>query len=120
MAMRTGGLVLVVALAIACLVFNVSGQDKQKTAPPVTADDFEKAHQGVFGSDVDKAAEASRLTAAFAGTGSPAVGPVPRKNYIDEQIFGRMGRDKVPPAPLANDKEFVRRIYLAPTGLLPT
>src|ERR1700757_4115353 len=121
--MRPGRLLFVFVLAVACLVFTVSGQnqqDKQKTAPPVTADDFEKAHQGVFGSDVDKAAEASRLTAAFAATSSTAAGPISRKNYVDEQVFGRMERDKVPHAPLANDNEFVRRVYLDATGLLPT
>src|SRR6266478_6245677 len=121
--MRLGRLLLVVTLAVACLVFTVSGQnpqDRQKTAPPVTADDFEKAHQGVFNSDVDKGAEASRLTAAFAGTSSSPAGPISRKNYIDEQIFGRMDRDKVSHARLANDNEFVRRIYLDATGLLPT
>src|SRR5436853_697924 len=121
--MRLGRLLLVVMLAVVCLVFTVSGQnqqDKEKTAPPITADDFEKAHQGVFGADVDKGAEASRLTAAFAGTAPSTVGPISRKNYIDEQIFGRMDRDKVPHAPLANDNEFVRRIYLDATGLLPT
>ena len=121
--MRLGLSLLVATLAVACLVFTVSGQNqqnKEKTAPPITTDDFEKAHQGVFGSDVDKGTEASRLTAAFAGKGSSVVGPISRQNYIDEQIFGRMDRDKVPHAPLANDNEFVRRIYLDATGLLPT
>ena len=68
----------------------------------------------------DKAAEASRLTAAFAGQSSATPQNVPIKNYIDEQIFGRMERDKVPHAPLANDYEFVRRAYLDATGLVPT
>ena len=121
--MRSSRLVFVIVLAIACLVFTVSGQNqeqKQKTAPPVSADDFEKAHQGVFSTEADKAAEASRLTATFAGDGGAVTGPIPRKNYIDEQIFGRMERDKIPHAPLANDNEFVRRVYLDATGLLPT
>jgi hypothetical protein len=123
--MKPGRLLFIVALAIACLVFTVSAQnqDKPKTAPPIsprTADDFERAHQGVFTPDEDKAAEASRLTATFAGTASGPVGEVARRNYIDEQIFGRMERDKVPHASLAGDNEFVRRVYLDATGLLPT
>ena len=121
--MRLGRLLFVVALAVACLVFTLSAQnqqDKQKTPPAISADDFQKAHQGVFTPDEDKAAEASRLTATFAGTSSGAAGEVPRRNYIDEQVFGRMERDKIPHSPLANDNEFVRRAYLDATGLLPT
>jgi len=45
---------------------------------------------------------------------------VPRKNFVDEHIFGKMDRDKIPHAPLAGDEEFLRRAYLDATGLLPT
>src|SRR5262245_40384368 len=104
-------------LALLSFVVSVSAQQKP---PATTADDFEKAHQGVFGSQPDKAAEASRLTATFAGQGSNTSQEIPIKNYIDEYIFGRMQRDKVPHAPLANDYEFVRRAYVDATGLVPT
>jgi hypothetical protein len=46
--------------------------------------------------------------------------PIPRKNFIDEYIFGRMERDSVRPAPLADDQEFLRRVYLDLTGRLPS
>ena len=107
----------VVTLILLSLVISLSAQQKP---PATTADDFEKAHQGVFGTQPDKAAEASRLTTTFAAQGSVASQEVPIKNYIDEYIFGRMQRDKVPHAPLANDYEFVRRAYVDATGLLPT
>ncbi len=42
------------------------------------------------------------------------------RNLIDQQIFGAMQRDKVPHAPLANDYEFCRRIYLDLIGRIPT
>ena len=45
--------------------------------------------------------------------------PVPRRNYIDEHVFGRMERDRVPHASLADDAEFLRRISLDLTGRLP-
>jgi hypothetical protein len=121
--MKFGWLLFIVTLGIACVVFTVSAQNqeqKQTTAPPVSADDFQKAHQTVFGSETDKAAEASRLTNSFAAAGSGIVGNVARKNYVDEAIFGRMDRDKIAHAPLASDQEFVRRLYLDATGLLPT
>ena len=44
---------------------------------------------------------------------------MPRRNYIDEQLFGRMERDGIPHAGLASDEEFLRRAYLDATGLLP-
>jgi hypothetical protein len=42
------------------------------------------------------------------------------RNLIDEHLFGAMRRDKVPHAPLSNDYEFCRRIYLDLTGRIPT
>ena len=114
--MRSRWLFLV-TLILFSFVLSLSAQQK---APPATADDFEKAHQGVFGSQPDKAAEASRLTSTFAGQPSGDSQNVPIKSYVDEYIFGRMQRDKIPHAPLANDFEFVRRAYVDATGLLPT
>jgi Protein of unknown function (DUF1553)/Protein of unknown function (DUF1549) len=45
---------------------------------------------------------------------------VPRRNFIDHHIFGKMERDKVPHAPLATDQEFFRRVTLDLTGRIPT
>src|SRR4051794_29378704 len=114
--MRSRGL-FIVTLVLFTFALSLAAQ---QSAPPITADDFEKAHQGVFGGQPDKAAEASRLTAAFAGQGPAASQDVRIKNYIDEYVFGRMQRDKIPHAPIANDNEFLRRAYLDATGLLPT
>src|SRR6266704_1858758 len=91
----------VVTLVIFAIVVSVSAQEQKQQPAPVSADQFEKAHQNLFGSQTDKAAEASRLTAGFAAPGSALLGDIPRKNYIDEQIFGRMERDGIPHAPLA-------------------
>jgi hypothetical protein len=107
----------IVTLILVSCVLSVSAQ---QAPAPRSADDFEQAHQGLFGPQENKATEASRLTATFAGQRAAASQDVPLKNYIDEHIFGRMQRDKVPHAPLANDNEFVRRAYLDATGLLPT
>ena len=50
------------------------------------------------------------------------VAPVqtPRKNFIDEYIFGRMERDGIQPAPLSSDLEFFRRVYFDLTGKPPS
>ncbi len=62
----------------------------------------------------------SRLAIVCLFTGLLPAADVPRKNLIDEHIFGKMARDGVPHAPLASDSEFLRRVYLDLTGRLPT
>ncbi|MBZ5534972.1 MAG: DUF1549 and DUF1553 domain-containing protein [Acidobacteriia bacterium] len=49
-----------------------------------------------------------------------ATGDVTRKNFIDNYIFDKMGRDGVPPAHLSTDAEFIRRVMLDLTGRIPT
>jgi len=46
--------------------------------------------------------------------------PVPRRNFIDNLLFGRMAKDGVPHAPLATDQEFFRRVSLDLTGRIPS
>ena len=45
--------------------------------------------------------------------------PIARKSYIDDHVFGKMERDKVPHAALCTDAEFLRRVSLDLTGRLP-
>ena len=59
----------------------------------------------------------SRVTAGLASPEhSP---PVRRNNYIDDFIFDRLERDRIPHAPLSSDAEFLRRAHLDLTGRLP-
>src|SRR5688572_3591121 len=44
----------------------------------------------------------------------------PRKNFIDEYIFGKMEQNGISPAPLSSDQEFFRRVYLDLTGRIPS
>lgn len=48
-----------------------------------------------------------------------SVNPVKRQNFIDDFIFGKMERDKIPHAGLSSDTEFLRRVSLDLTGRLP-
>lgn len=67
-----------------------------------------------------KSKELNRLTETVASKITQPSNPVvPRRNFIDEFIFAKMERDKVPHAGLATDTEFLRRIYLDLTGRLP-
>ncbi len=45
---------------------------------------------------------------------------IPRRNFIDDEIFGRLAARGIPSAPLASDAEFLRRVTLDLTGRVPT
>ena len=68
----------------------------------------------------DRRQQASQLTESVA-CGEPSGNPadVPRKNFIDEHIFGKMERNGIPHSPLAGDAEFLRRVSLDLTGRIP-
>jgi hypothetical protein len=104
------------------LVTKAQLPQQQPAQPQVDDNRMEEAHGALFQAQ-DKAKEASRLTEAVAGalprTGGSSA-PIPRKNYIDEHIFGRIEKDGIPHSPLASDSEFLRRAYLDATGLLPS
>ena len=123
--MKRGNLLLMITLVflLSLVVFaRLPQSNPQQPQPQADQDRIEAAH-GKLLSGEDKAKEASRLTQAVAPALSSAVastGPMPRKNFIDEYVFGKMERDKIPHAPLAGDEEFIRRAYLDATGLLPT
>ena len=44
---------------------------------------------------------------------------IPRRNLIDEHIYGRMEKDGVPHAAVAGDEEFFRRVHIDLTGRIP-
>jgi hypothetical protein len=52
--------------------------------------------------------------------GAPAYTPLAVANFIDTHIGAKMAKDKVMPAVIAGDEEFLRRIYLDLTGAIPT
>ena len=41
------------------------------------------------------------------------------QNMVDEEILGRLEKDRIPVAPLTTDEEFVRRIYLDLIAVYP-
>ena len=115
--------VTLVSLVLVLLTFTVAAQQNNSSTPAQEQDRVDKAHADMLkGAATDKAAEAGRLTEALSGAlpqGAVVSGPIPRRNYVDEHIFGRMQRDGIPHSALAGDEEFLRRAYLDATGLLP-
>lgn len=117
---------VLMATMVLCLTLALTAQQPpsvtQQDQLQADKDRIEAAHSELLNAK-DKAAEASRLTQAVAGAlpGSAASSaPIPRKNFIDEHIFGRIDRDKIPHSPLAGDEEFLRRAYVDAVGFLPT
>jgi hypothetical protein len=45
---------------------------------------------------------------------------VPRNNFIDELVFAKLKQLNIVPSPLSSDQEFLRRVLLDTTGMLPT
>src|SRR5262249_36064246 len=117
---------VLMATVVSCLTLVLTAQQSPKAPPQgqgqVDQDRIEAAHSELLNAK-DKAAEASKLTEAVApalpGAGASST-PIPRKNFIDEHIFGRIERDNIPHAPLAGDEEFLRRVYVDTVGFLPT
>src|SRR5438874_1024951 len=123
--MKSAKLVLMTAVVF-CLTLAVTAQQPQKVQPQppqqqVDQDRTEAAHSELLNAK-DKAAEASRLTQAVSPAlpaAAASTAPIPRKNFVDEHIFGKIDRDKVPHSALAGDEEFLRRAYLDAVGFLP-
>src|ERR1051325_10801987 len=89
---------------------------------PDQEDRIEAAH-GALLNNKNNADDASKLTQTVAGTlpaNVDAYAKIPRKNFVDNYIFDKIEKDKIPHSPLAGDSEFLRRAYLDAIGLLPT
>jgi hypothetical protein len=69
-------------------------------------------------SRVTESLAASHPQAVTSSTFHP-VARIPRVNYVDDEIFGKMDADRVASAPLATDAEFLRRVTLDLTGRIP-
>lgn len=115
---------LILVVVSVCVSLSLAAPIAQERAKPPQPepDRIDEAHQALTESTVDRAKEAARLTDDLAGTlpGGSGTGPIPRKTFIDEVIFGRIERDGVPHAGLATDSDLVRRIYIDAIGLPPT
>jgi hypothetical protein len=84
---------------------------------------------GEFLAKADNAQRMSDLTAQVttfiyadptATSSSLATSSIPRKNFIDDYIFGRMATAGILSAPLTSDAEFLRRVTLDLTGRIPS
>ena len=88
----------------------------------LSSDRFNEVHAPLF--EKNKSEEPARLTERVAPSlpkAKTASGrAIEPRNFIDQQIFGKMQRDGIPHAMLAGDVEFLRRVTLDLTGRIPT
>jgi hypothetical protein len=48
------------------------------------------------------------------------VADVPRNSLVDQTVYSKLNRMRIPPSELCTDAEFIRRVYLDTIGILPT
>ncbi len=107
---------LILAGVLLCLAAGAQDRDNSRVVDPEISSE---AHSGLFRSPESKSLGA-RTEILTAGFGRPTAGPVSRRNFIDDHIFGKMEQDSVPHASLATAGEFFRRARLDLTGRLPS
>ncbi len=101
---------------------------RQAEQPSATISDcsFVKRPEDYIGTEARHRSAVSQMTelaaASLAGEGVQLVPPqqMPRKNFIDDLIFGKMGVAGIQSAPLCTDEEFLRRATLDLTGRIPS
>ena len=111
---------LALAFLVATISLADSNQKKENKAQDMSSMSSE-AHAPLFQAPQSQQAGTvtDRVTAGLPRPATPA-GRAPRRNFIDEYIFGKMERDGVLHAPLALDQEFFRRVTLDLTGRIPS
>jgi hypothetical protein len=77
-----------------------------------------RVRQQVF--DRVRSFKAAAGPAARAASASAPDTAIPRRNFIDDDIFGALDAAGVKPAALTSDAEFIRRVTLDLTGRLPS
>ncbi len=105
------------ALAIPALADQPAPLREESLSP----EQFNKAHQSLFTPEKPQAAGTltEQLLQDQSVPGQAAAGPVERRNFVDDFIFGKMEQDGVPHAQLTSDMEFLRRVSLDLTGRVP-
>ena len=112
--------IVLTGATVLCLSLVVAAQQDRPQPSQQAEPDLGAVHQDLLNPE-DRAEDANRLTEAVAAAmpDTASSGPIPRKNFVDEFIFGRIERDQIPHSPLSSDEEYLRRAYLDATGLLP-
>ena len=113
---------LLIALWIAMAAWHGTAS-LQAQKPTSGKNKFPAEHTDAKGKAVRPDKEVSDLTSGVAAK-LPHTGAdgqrIAIRNLIDQHLFSALERDSIPHAPLSNDYEFCRRVYLDLTGRIPT
>src|ERR1700676_1253450 len=103
------------------LLYAADDKPRKAQVEPMSQDRFSEIHAPLFQppKSQDAGALTERIAASLPG-GKVASTPVPRRNFVDEQIFGKMEHDGIPHSSLTSDNEFLRRVSLDLTGRIPS
>ena len=116
-------LILTGLAAATCVMLAAADNAAKKPREESMASDrFAEAHAPLFQPPQSKDAGAltERVAPSLPASARSAAGNIPRRNFIDHYVFGKMERDGIPHAPLASDYEFLRRVTLDLTGRIPS
>jgi hypothetical protein len=104
----------------------LTAAEREDAAPPAISDCTfdtaridrpEKRWRGLTrDAELVAAESSSRRHPTRPGSSSP---PVPRKNFVDDEIFDAMEAAKIAPTRLTTDEEYIRRVTLDLTGDIP-
>src|SRR6185436_19196551 len=109
-------------LAVASmLLWAADDQPRKAQVEPMSQDRFSEIHAPLFQPPKSNNAGAltERIAASLPATKASSA-PIPRRNFVDQHIFAKMERDRVPHAALTSDNEFLRRVTLDLTGRIPS
>jgi hypothetical protein len=112
------------AAAVVCAAFLLAADHppQKPREESMSPESFAAAHSTLFepSKSNDAGALTERVAPSLPGAGRRAsTARVPRRNFVDEFIFGKMEKEGIPNAPLSSDYEFLRRVTLDLTGRIP-
>src|SRR5260370_7498720 len=115
-----GFLMGVSALLYAAQLCTADDQPKKAQVEPMSQDRFSEIHAPLFQppKSQDAGALTDRIAASLPG-GKLVSAPVPRRNFIDDQIFGKMEPDRIPHSPLTSNNQFLPPLPLALPAPIP-
>ena len=105
----------------ATLLWAADDKPRKAQVEPMSQDRFSEIHAPLFQppKSTNAGSLTERIAASLPGTKASST-PIARRNFVDQHIFSKMARDRVPHAALTSDNEFLRRVTLDLTGRIPS